>query len=269
MLRQYELVERVKAYEPDADEALLNRAYVYTMHMHGAQKRACGDPYFGHPIEVAGLITDYKLDTATIVTALLHDTIEDTLATLEDDRQSCSAPRSRELVEGVTKLSKLELIAEHERQAENLRKFILAMSRGRPRADGQAGRPPAQHAHAALHQEPPQAPAHRPRDPGHLRPAGPRDRHARIHARDCEELAFEQLNPEAQRRIAGRLEQLRSSEGGQVDRDRARDHAGARTPAGIQAEVFGPREAPLSIWRKLRAHIDRLLADLRHLSPSA
>ena len=84
MLRQYELVERVKAYDPDADEALLNRAYVFTVQKHGTQKRASGDPYFSHPIEVAGLMTDLKLDQETIVTALLHDTVEDTLATIEE-----------------------------------------------------------------------------------------------------------------------------------------------------------------------------------------
>ena len=83
-LRQYELIERVRAYDPSADEALLNRAYVYAVRMHGSQKRASGDPYFAHPIEVAGILTDYRLDTATIVTALLHDVIEDTEAQRAD-----------------------------------------------------------------------------------------------------------------------------------------------------------------------------------------
>ena len=77
MLRQYELVERVLAYDPDADEAILNRAYVYTVQKHGTQKRASGDPYFSHPVEVAGLMTELKLDQATVVTALLHDTVEE------------------------------------------------------------------------------------------------------------------------------------------------------------------------------------------------
>ena len=75
MMRQYELVERVKRYNPRADEALLNRAYVYAMLAHGTQKRASGDPYFSHPLEVAAILTDLKLDDATIVAALLHDTI--------------------------------------------------------------------------------------------------------------------------------------------------------------------------------------------------
>ena len=84
VLRQYELVEKVRAYDPDADEGLINRAYVFSMKAHGAQKRASGDPYFSHPIEVAGILTDLKLDDETIVTAILHDTIEDTVATPEE-----------------------------------------------------------------------------------------------------------------------------------------------------------------------------------------
>jgi hypothetical protein len=78
MMRQYELVDRVRAYNPDCDEELLNRAYVYAMRAHGEQTRASGDPYFSHPLEVAAILTDLKLDDATIAAALLHDTIEDT-----------------------------------------------------------------------------------------------------------------------------------------------------------------------------------------------
>src|SRR5579872_6561696 len=113
MLRQYELVERVKAYDPDADEAVLNRAYVYTVQKHGAQKRASGDPYFSHPREVAGLMTELKLDQATIITALLHDTVEDTLATIEEVER-LFGPDVARLVDGVTKLSKIEAMSEKE-----------------------------------------------------------------------------------------------------------------------------------------------------------
>jgi GTP pyrophosphokinase/guanosine-3',5'-bis(diphosphate) 3'-pyrophosphohydrolase len=130
LLRQYELIERVQAYDPTADEGQLNRAYVYAMRMHGAQLRASGDPYFAHPIAVAGILTDYRLDTATIVTALLHDVIEDTPAS-RDDIAKLFGEEVAELVEGVTKLSRLELQVESEnvRTAENLRRFILAISR--------------------------------------------------------------------------------------------------------------------------------------------
>jgi RelA/SpoT family (p)ppGpp synthetase len=127
MLRQYELVEKVRAYDPDADEGLINRAYVFSMKAHGAQKRASGDPYFSHPIEVAGILTDLKLDDQTIVTAILHDTIEDTLATIEEVERLFGKDIAR-LVDGVTKLSKIEAQSENERAAENLRKFLLALS---------------------------------------------------------------------------------------------------------------------------------------------
>ena len=78
MIRQFELVERVKSYDPGADEDALNRAYVFAMKAHGLQTRASGDPYFSHPLEVAGILTDLKLDDSSIITALLHDVVEDT-----------------------------------------------------------------------------------------------------------------------------------------------------------------------------------------------
>src|ERR1700759_2940834 len=84
MMRQFELVELVKSYDPNADEDAINRAYVFSMKAHGAQMRASGDPYFSHPVEVAGVLARMKLDTASIVTGLLHDTVEDTVATPGD-----------------------------------------------------------------------------------------------------------------------------------------------------------------------------------------
>ena len=84
MIRQYELVDLIKSYDPNVDVKALDRAYAYAMNAHGHQKRESGDPYFSHPLEVAEILTNYKLDTATIVTALLHDTIEDTKATQEE-----------------------------------------------------------------------------------------------------------------------------------------------------------------------------------------
>ena len=127
MVRQYELVDKVKSYDPQADEDLLNRAYVYAMKAHGPQKRANGDPYFSHPLEVAGILTDLKLDTQTIITALLHDTVEDTDATL-DEIGKLFGPDVRRLVDGVTKLNKLELQSSETKQAENLRKLVMALS---------------------------------------------------------------------------------------------------------------------------------------------
>ena len=127
VLRQYELIERVRSYDPDADEGMINRAYVFSMKAHGTQTRASGDPYFSHPIEVAGILTDLKLDDETIVTAILHDTIEDTVAT-PDEIERLFGPNIARLVDGVTKLSKIEAQSESERAAENLRTFVLALS---------------------------------------------------------------------------------------------------------------------------------------------
>jgi len=127
VIRQFELVEKVRAYDPNVDEALLNRAYVFAMKAHGTQMRASGDPYFSHPLEVAGILTDMNLDGDTIATALLHDVVEDTVATI-DEIQELFGSKVAELVDGVTKLSKIELQTESVRQAENFRKFLLAMS---------------------------------------------------------------------------------------------------------------------------------------------
>ncbi len=127
MIRQFELVERVRSYDPATDEDALNRAYVYAMKVHGLQKRESGDPYFSHPIEVAGILTDLKLDDNSIITALLHDVVEDTETTLDDVERMFGKEIAR-LVDGVTKLSQLELQSEQTKHAENFRKLVLAMS---------------------------------------------------------------------------------------------------------------------------------------------
>ena len=248
-LRQYELIERVKSYDPTADEALLNRAYVYAMRMHGSQTRASGDPYFAHPIEVAGILTEYRLDTATIVTGLLHDVIEDTPATHAELAELFGAEIA-ELVEGVTKLSKLELNSEHTKQAENLRKFILAISRDvRVLLVKLADR------------------LHNMRTLQFIKSAAKRERIARetldIYAplaraigchRIClelEELAFEHLNPEGRNAIIKRLEQLRIQQGPAVAVVSGEISA-ALEGAGVPARVFGREKAAYSIWRKLQ-----------------
>ena len=248
MLRQYELVERVKAYDPDADEALLNRAYVYSVVKHGSQKRASGDPYFSHPVEVAGLMTDLKLDQETIVTALLHDTIEDTLATIEEVEANFGPDIAR-LVDGVTKLSKIETLTDNERAAENLRKFFLAMSEDlRVLLVKLADR------------------LHNMRTLHFIKSAEKRHRIAKetmdIYAplaervgmyeymREMQLLAFEQLEPEAYATIADRLGQIRDSEGGQVD-SIALAIKQALAEAGLKVEVWGREKHPYSIWKKM------------------
>lgn len=248
MLRQYELVERVMAYDPDADEAVLNRAYVYTVQKHGTQKRASGDPYFSHPIEVAGLMTELKLDQETIVTALLHDTVEDTLATVEEIERYFG-PEIARLVDGVTKLSKIEAMTENERAAENLRKFFLAMSEDlRVLLVKLADR------------------LHNMRTLHFIKSDEKRRRIARetmdIYAplaervgmyeymREMQLLSFEQLEPEAYATITGRLAQIRSQEGGQVDAI-ALAIKQALAEAGLKVEVSGREKHPFSIWKKM------------------
>ncbi|GHC69016.1 RelA/SpoT family protein [Limoniibacter endophyticus] len=127
MMRQYELVERVQRYKPEVNEALLNKAYVYAMQKHGSQKRASGDPYFSHPLEVAAILTEMRMDEATIAVALLHDTIEDTTATRQEIDELFGSEMGT-LVEGLTKLKKLDLVSKKAAQAENLRKLLLAIS---------------------------------------------------------------------------------------------------------------------------------------------
>ncbi|MGN3973673.1 RelA/SpoT family protein [Tsuneonella sp. SYSU-LHT278] len=248
MLRQYELVERVKGYDPDADEALLNRAYVYTVQKHGTQKRASGDPYFSHPVEVAGLMTDLKLDQETIVTALLHDTVEDTLATIGEVEDLFGEEVAR-LVDGVTKLSKIEAMPENERAAENLRKFLLAMSEDIRVLLVKLG--DRLHNMRTLH---------------FIKSPEKRKRIARetmdIYAplaervgmyeymREMQMLAFEQLEPEAYATITGRLAQIRSADGGQVDAI-ALAIKQALAEAGLKVEVSGREKHPYSIWRKM------------------
>ncbi|WP_374414757.1 bifunctional (p)ppGpp synthetase/guanosine-3',5'-bis(diphosphate) 3'-pyrophosphohydrolase [Novosphingobium colocasiae] len=248
MLRQYELVERVLEYAPQADEALLNRAYVYTVQKHGSQKRASGDPYFSHPVEVAGLMTELKLDQQTIITALLHDTVEDTLATI-DEIERLFGPEVARLVDGVTKLSKIESMGENERAAENLRKFLLAMSEDlRVLLVKLADR------------------LHNMRTLHFIKNPEKRHRIAREtmdifaplaervgmyeYMREMQLLAFEQLEPEAYATITGRLAQIRSEEGGQVDAI-AFAIKQALSEAGLSVEVSGREKHPYSIWHKM------------------
>ncbi|MGD9800682.1 MAG: bifunctional (p)ppGpp synthetase/guanosine-3',5'-bis(diphosphate) 3'-pyrophosphohydrolase, partial [Parvularculaceae bacterium] len=127
LIRQHELVDKIRAYDPHVDENLLNRAYVFSMKAHGGQTRKSGDPYFIHPLAVASILTDLKADPATVATALLHDVVEDTDVTVEDIRKKFGAEIAG-LVDGVTKLSQIELKSEASKQAENFRKLVVAMA---------------------------------------------------------------------------------------------------------------------------------------------
>ncbi|WP_022681971.1 RelA/SpoT family protein [Sphingobium bisphenolivorans] len=249
MLRQYELVERVKRYDPDADEAMINRAYVFSVQKHGSQKRASGDPYFSHPIEVAGILTDFNLDDQTIVTALLHDTIEDTLVTYDEIEGAFGKDVAR-MVDGVTKLSKIEAMSENERAAENLRKFLLAMSDDiRVLLVKLADR------------------LHNMRTLHFIKNEQKRRRIARetmdIYAplaerigmydfmREMQLLSFRELEPEAYDSITKRLEQLKEGGHDKVDRIGAELQLllGGK---GLPVTVSGREKHPYSIWKKMQ-----------------
>lgn len=249
MMRQFELVERVKSYDPNADEDAINRAYVYAMKMHGSQLRASGDPYFSHPIEVAGILTNYRLDTASIVTALLHDTVEDTGATSEEIAGLFGEEVAR-LVDGVTKLTRIQLQDIEAKQAENFRKLLLAMSEDiRVLLVKLADR------------------LHNMRTLNHISKAEKRKSIAletmEIYAplaerlgmqeikSELEDLAFAELHPEARASILARLRFLEREGGDLVGRimDELDQTIQA---AGVKGYVSGREKLPYSIWRKMQ-----------------
>ncbi len=249
MIRQYELVERVKSYDPNADEDLLNRAYVFSMKAHGSQARASGDPYFSHPLQVAEILTRMKLDGASIATALLHDTVEDTDTTLEQIEKLFGKEIAR-LVDGVTKLSRLELQSDQTKHAENFRKLVLAMSADiRVLLVKLADR---------LHN---MQTLHHIEDPEKRRRVAletleiyaPLAERMGIHhlKDDLENLAFVEIYPDADASITKRLTFLRETGGGVVGRviDELKK---VLLDAGIEASVSGREKSPYSMWRKMQ-----------------
>ncbi|MBA43654.1 MAG: bifunctional (p)ppGpp synthetase/guanosine-3',5'-bis(diphosphate) 3'-pyrophosphohydrolase [Magnetococcales bacterium] len=128
MIRQYELIDKILKYNEKADIALINRAYVYSMKAHGNQKRASGEPYLTHPLEVASILADLQMDEATVCTGLLHDTLEDTLTTY-DELKEIFSEEIADLTEGVTKLSRINFNNKSVEQAENFRKLFMAMTK--------------------------------------------------------------------------------------------------------------------------------------------
>jgi len=249
MIRQFELVERVQSYDPEADEDTLNRAYVYGLKKHGTQLRASGDPYFSHPVEVAGILAEMKLDTDSIVTGLLHDTLEDTDATREEIARLFGENVAR-LVDGVTKLSRLEVQSESTKEAENLRKLVLAMSSDiRVLLVKLADR------------------LHNMRTLHHIKDPARRKRIARetmdLYAplasrigmekvkRDLEELAFAELNPDGRASVLARQGYLRER-GEQLVPQIEAELAKTLVEGGLPAQVSGREKTPYSIWRKMQ-----------------
>ncbi|ABE39876.1 RelA/SpoT family protein [Rhodopseudomonas pseudopalustris] len=247
MMRQYDLVERVRSYNPNTDEDMLNRAYVYAMMAHGEQTRASGDPYFSHPLEVAAILTNLKLDDATIVAALLHDTIEDTEAT-RTEIDKLFGHEIGALVEGLTKLKRLELVSREAKQAENLRKLLLAIADDvRVLLIKLADRlhnmrtldfvPPASRQRIAEETLDIYAPL-----AGRMGMQEMRE--------ELEDLSFRTLDPEAFTVVMQRLDALAERNRNLIGEIETQLSANLGKN-GITAEVTGRRKRPFSIWTKM------------------
>ncbi len=247
MMRQYDLIERVRRYNPDTNEALLNRAYVYAMKAHGEQRRASGDPYFSHPIEVAAILTDLKLDDATIAAALLHDTIEDT-ETTRAEIDSLFGPDIGRLVEGLTKLKRLDLVTKEAKQAENLRKLLLAIADDvRVLLVKLADR---LHNMRTLDYMPPEARRRAAEET--LEIYAPLAGRMGMHEmrEELDDLSFRELNPDAYQVVNARLEGLAERNKhliGEIEAQLTKKLA----DRGITALVRGRRKRTYSIWRKM------------------
>ena len=248
MLRQYELVELVKSYDPDADEDALNRAYVFAMKKHGAQLRESGDPYYSHPIEVAGILTKFKLDCSSIIAGLLHDTVEDTDTTIEEIQQ-LFGKQVAAIVDGVTKLAMIEQKSGSSKQAENFRKLLLAMSDDiRVLLIKLADR---LHNMRTLHFCKPEKRARIAKETLDIyAPLAERIGMQEIKS-ELEEIAFAELHKEAHDSIVARLNFLREKDSNivpkiieQLQKDMEEN--------GIKASVTGREKTPYSIWRKMQ-----------------
>ncbi|HEY0439120.1 MAG TPA: bifunctional (p)ppGpp synthetase/guanosine-3',5'-bis(diphosphate) 3'-pyrophosphohydrolase [Xanthobacteraceae bacterium] len=247
IMRQYELVERVRRYNPNTNEGLLDRAYVYAMRAHGSQTRASGDPYFSHPLEVAAILTDLRLDDATIVAALLHDTIEDTETTRAEIDQ-LFGPEIGALVDGLTKLKKLDLVSKQAAQAENLRKLLLAIASDvRVLLVKLADRLHNMRTLGFMAAEPRRRISQETIDiyaplAGRMGMQEMRD--------EFEDLAFRELNHEGYEVITQRLTAL-AQRNQDLIAEIERQLRAKLADRGIVAEVRGRQKRPYSIWRKM------------------
>jgi GTP pyrophosphokinase len=246
MIRQYELVAKVKKYNPNADVALLNRAYVFSMRAHGNQTRASGEPYLTHPLEVADLLTELHLDEETIATALLHDTIEDTIATYEEIEKICGKEVA-DMVEGVTKLSKIEFEDKNAHQAENYRKLFLAMSSDiRVLLIKLADRLHNMRTLGVMREEKKRRIAKETMDI--YIPLAHRIGLYKFKT-ELEDICFQTLYPEEYQKIVERIEYV-------VQQDDLVEKVIAHLKAeldkrGIKADVTGRAKTPYSVWRKM------------------
>ncbi len=249
MFTTSDLVEKMRVYDPDVDGDLIERAYAFAAKAHGAQKRASGEPYITHPLEVAISLTQYRLDTASIITALLHDTVEDTGVTLDDvEKQFGSEIRS--LVDGVTKLSRLEGKSEDLRQAENFRKLLLAMSEDlRVLLVKLADR--LHNMQTLKYIKQPEKRQRIARETAEIYSALAERIGMRSLKDDLQDLAFAELYPEARESIVKRLEFLREQGIAQVEKTVSTIREKLEEAGLKSAVIYGREKKPFSIWQKM------------------
>ncbi|MFO7757136.1 MAG: bifunctional (p)ppGpp synthetase/guanosine-3',5'-bis(diphosphate) 3'-pyrophosphohydrolase [Roseovarius sp.] len=247
MIAVDDLIALVRQYNPRTDEALIRRAYEFGRTMHEGQQRHSGEPYFTHPVAVAAILTEQQLDDATIITALLHDTIEDTKASYRIVEEKFGSEVA-DLVDGVTKLTNLQLSNSETKQAENFRKLLMAMSKDLRVILVKLG--DRLHNMRTIKAMRPEKQAQKARET--------MDIYAPLAGRmgmqwmreELEDLAFRVLNPEARASIIRRFITLQRETGDVVERitgDMRREFE----KAGIETDVFGRAKKPHSIWRKM------------------
>jgi RelA/SpoT family (p)ppGpp synthetase len=247
MIPVEDLVEKVRAYNPKSNEALIRAAYAYGQRMHEGQTRHSGEPYFSHPIAVAMLLTEQRLDDATIITALLHDIIEDTGSTFTDISAMFS-PEIAVLVDGVTKLTNLQLSNAHSKQAENFRKLFMAMSKDlRVILVKLADRLHNMRTIRHMRHEKQVQKAHETMDifaplAGRMGMQWMRE--------ELEDLSFQVLQPDARASIMRRFVTLQKASGDVIPRITL-DIINELNKAEVKAEVTGRAKRPFSIWRKM------------------
>jgi len=248
VITQDDLIALVHNYNPRTDAALIRSAWDYGARMHDGQTRHSGEPYFTHPVAVAALLTEMRLDDATIITALLHDTIEDTKSTYSEIARQFG-PQIAELVDGVTKLTNLQLSSSEAKQAENIRKLLIAVSRDmRVILVKLADR---LHNMRTIRSMRPDKQAQKARETMEIFAPLAGRMGMQWMREELEDLSFRVLNPEARNSILRRFITLQRESGDVLNRISA-DIRAELERAGLQAEVYGRAKKPYSIWRKMQ-----------------
>ncbi|WP_299847093.1 bifunctional (p)ppGpp synthetase/guanosine-3',5'-bis(diphosphate) 3'-pyrophosphohydrolase [uncultured Paracoccus sp.] len=248
MIDVEDLIALVRNYNPRSNSTLIRDAYEYGMRMHEGQFRHSGEPYFTHPVAVAAILTEMRLDDATIVTALLHDTIEDTRASYSEVSQ-LFGKEVADLVDGVTKLTNLQLSGAQSKQAENFRKLFMAMSRDlRVILVKLADR---LHNMRTIKSMRPDKQVQKARETMDIFAPLAGRMGMQWMREELEDLAFKVINPEARNSIIRRFVSLQKESGDVISRITA-DIRAVLEKEGIEADVFGRAKRPFSVWRKMQ-----------------